>query len=219
MENGNKAERIQKKMQGISKINRSNGREYTVRDNRDRFFYPEEWIGFYSYLKQNQKRTFDIMISTGARINEVRHLKEEDVDYTNKRLILRKTKVKAVKKEKKPRPRTIPFSTQFSRRLKKYFVNKKEYVGVLSTSAANTSMKKALQKAKIKDWYMFSTHNIRKTFEIWLMALGVNDLKIISHVGHSMSVAASNYISPDVFSSKEKMQIREILGDLYQNRY
>jgi len=77
-------------------------------------------------------------------------------------------------------------------------------------------MKKALQNAGINDWKMFSIHNIRKTFEVWLMALSVDGLTITAHVGHSMATAAGHYISPDVFSSDEKFKIREILGDLYR---
>ena len=63
---------------------------------------------------------------------------------------------------------------------------------------------------------MFSIHNIRKTLEIWLMALGVDGLTITSHIGHSMQTAASHYVSPDVFSWEEKSKMREIIGDLYR---
>jgi integrase len=205
----------------VTQITRSNGRVYTVRNNRDRFFYPGEWLKFEKQLKSMQLKTFDCLISTGARINELRHLQKQDIDFENKRLILRVTKVKATKKEKNPRPRTIPFSTQFGRRLKGYFNGKdgNAYLGILSTPAGNIAMKKALQLANITDWQMFSIHNIRKTFEIWLMAIGIDGLKLTAHLGHSLNVAASSYISADVFSSEEKMQIRDILGDLYQIRY
>ena len=77
-------------------------------------------------------------------------------------------------------------------------------------------MKKALQNAKIKDWQMFSIHNIRKSLEIWLMALNVDGLTITAHVGHSMQTAAGHYVSPDVFSWDEKNKMREIIGDLYR---
>jgi integrase len=208
-------------MPDITTMIRSNGRICTIRNNRDRFFYPKEWIKFNEQLRMKQLKTFDVLISTGARINEARHLKKEDVDFDNKRLILRVTKIKAAKKEKNPRPRTIPLSTQFNRRLKGYFNDKAgdDYLGILSTPAANIAMKKALQEAGITDWRMFSIHNIRKTFEIWLMALGVDGLKITAHLGHSLQVAASSYISPDIFSSEEKMMIRDILGDLYRVKY
>ena len=208
-------------MNNTTQITRTNGRIYTIRNNRDRFFYPGEWLKFKEQLKDFQIITFDCLISTGARINELRNLQKQDIDFENKRLTLRVTKVKAARKETHPRPRIIPFSTQFGRRLKGYFNDKvsEDYLGILSTPGANISMKKALQRAGITDWQMFSIHNIRKTFEIWLMAIGIDGLKLTAHLGHSLNVAASSYISADVFSSEEKMQIRDILGDLYQIRY
>jgi len=204
----------------IKTITRSNGVTYTVRSNRDRFFYPKEWVAFYDNLKKMQLKTFDCLISTGARINEIRHLKKEDVDFENKRLILRVTKIKAAKKEKTPRPRTIPFSSQFKRRLKAYFKDKGtgEYIGILSTPAANLAMKKALKKANIRDWQMFSIHNIRKTFETWLLAIGIDGLKATAHCGHTPAVASQSYLSPDLFNYDEKVLIRQILGDLYKKQ-
>ena len=202
-------------------ITRKNGIPYSVRSNRDRFFYPDEWIKFYGSLKKSQKLTFDVMINTGARINEARHIKVGDIDTTNQRLILRVTKVKAKKKEKNPRPRTIPLSSQFTRRLKAYIKDKNndEYLRILSTPAANIALKNALQKALITDWYMFSIHNVRKTLETWLMALGVDSLKLTAHFGHDIRTAAHHYVSPDIFSASEKQKIRDIIGDLYQERW
>jgi integrase len=202
-------------------ITLKNNKKYTIRENRDRIFYPNEWLKFYNSLKEKQKKTFDMLISTGARINEAAHIKKGDVDFENKRLILRITKVKARKGEKNPRPRTIPFSSQFKRRLTAYFKDRgnEDYIGILSTPAANIALKKGLQRIGIADWQMFSIHNIRKTFETWLMALGIDGLKITAHLGHSAMVAANNYLAADVFSVEEKLKIREILGDLYQERF
>ena len=192
-------------------VKTKSGKNYTVRNNRDRFFYPGEWGKFYDALKPMQKYTFNFLINTGARINEARHVEKFDVDLERKRIVLRVTKVKAKKKERAPRPRIIPISTQFAKFLKKNPEGK-----ILSTPAANIAMKKALQRAGIKDWQMFSIHNIRKTLETWLMALDVDGLKITAHIGHSMVVAAGSYISADVFSWEEKSKIRMIIGDLYQ---
>jgi len=217
----NKCGKREVKITETTQITRNNGRNYTIRNNRDRFFYPGEWIRFEKALKPSQLKTFDCLINTGARINEIRHLKKEDVDFDNKRLILRVTKIMALRKETVSRPRTIPISTQFARRLRAYFNSKavSDYLGLLSTPAANIAMKKALQEAGIKDWQMFSVHNIRKTLENWLVALDMGDMKIISHFGHSRGIALRHYLSSDVFSSEEKMKIRDIIGDLYQQRY
>lgn len=202
----------------IKSLTLSDGRVYTVRNNRDRFFYPNEWGKFFDQLKAKQKIAFDILLNTGARINEARHIQVGDIDFVNKRIILRVTKTKAKKGEKNPRPRTIPISTQFSRRLKAYVkdLSNEDYIQVLSTPAANIAMKKALQKAKIEDWYMFSVHNVRKTLETWFIALDVGDVKISRHMGHDISTAIQHYVSPDIFSWEEKRLMREVIGDLYQ---
>jgi len=215
-------------MENTKIIKRSDGRDYTVRSNRDRFFFPDEWMKFIDNSKARQTFTFNFLINTGARINEARNVKVSDIDIERKRIVLRVTKVKAKKKEKNPRPRIIPISKQFSKYLKKYIKENKfgndDYLGILSTPAANIGMKGdkkskrdgALQRAGIKDWEMFSIHNIRKTLEVWLMALAVDGLTITAHIGHSMATAAGHYISPDVFTWEEKSKMREIIGDLYR---
>ena len=62
---------------------------------------------------------------------------------------------------------------------------------------------------------MYSTHNIRKTLETWLMALGVDSLKVAMHMGHTIAIAQKHYISPDIFNWEDRKMMREIIGDLY----
>ena len=209
--------------EGITTKIRSDGKKLSVRNNRDRFFYPDEWMKFFDKLKGSQKLTFMFLINTGARINEARNVRVGDIDITNKRMIIRVTKVRAKKKEKNPRPRTIPISQEFAKYLNKFIRDNKlsneDYLPILSTPGGNIAMKKALKEAGINDYYMFSIHNIRKTLETWLMSLNIDGFKIIAHIGHSFQVAAGSYISADVFSWEEKKKIRMIIGDLYASRH
>lgn len=228
------------------------GQPYSVRKNRDRFFYPNEWMTFVSHAKKNQRITFETLMNTGARINEARHIRPEDVDYVRNTIILRVTKVKARKKEHNPRPRTISISSQFAKILKKHFAqlekNKEErlrhkfkvikslniplvkkkqywqaykerqnYLNILSTPAANLSMKNILKKMKVTDWYQFSIHNIRKSHGNWLKALGVDGAEICLRLGHDYNTFIKSYGSPDIFTYKDLQDIRIILGDLYSN--
>lgn len=204
--------------QEIKTITRIDGKEYSVRSNRDRFFFPNEWFMFHGKIKDSQKLTFDFIMNTGARINEIRNVKVGDIDIDNKRIILRVTKVKAKKKEKNPRPRTIGISTQFAKRLKREIKgkNNEECLNILSTPAANIALKKALIKAGIKDYYMFSTHNIRKTHGNWLKALGIDGTEICTRLGHDYETFIRSYSSPDIFSSDERREMRIVLGDLYE---
>ena len=215
-------EKIEDK-EGVGIFRRSDGRIYTVRHNRDRFFYPDEWMRFYDILKKNQKFLFNFLINTGARIEEARHVKVEDIDLERRTIILRKTKVKAKKKETKPRPRTIPISSGFVKYLRRWTIKHNlqdaDYVikTSKSTSAANVALKKGLERAGVKDWIMFSVHNIRKTMEVWLMALGIDGLRITAHLGHDIRTAVRHYVSPDIFSFDDKKKMRMIVGDLYSN--
>jgi integrase len=201
---------------------------YSVRANRDRFFYPNEWMKFYDLLKDSQKMTFDFLMQTGCRINEAIHVKAGDIDFERNTIILRVTKVKAKKGEKNPRPRTISISRQFAGRLKKYVnannLKNEDYLGLLSAPAAHIAMKGAkrnpggaLVKAGIQDWYMFSIHNIRKTHGNYLKALqATSESEICKRLGHDYNTFLKAYVSADIFNFKDIQNMKLILGDIYQ---
>jgi len=199
---------------------RKDGKKYTFKDDKNRFFFPDEYMKFEDKLKKKQKHTVKVLLNTGARIKEAQHIKVNDIDFINRRIVLRVTKSKAIKGEKRGRIRTIPISTQFSKYLKKYVEKNKlspeSYIGILSRFAMNQAMKKAALKAGLKNPEDFSPHTLRKTLEVWLMALGVDALPLTAHIGHDIKTAAAHYISPDVFSWEEKKKMREIIGDLYR---
>lgn len=236
---------VKTETEGIKIGVRKNGKKYSVRDNRSRFFYPTEWIKFFEALNEKQKFTFKFLINTGCRINEARHIRVGDIDLDNKRIIIRITKVKAKKGEKNPKPRTVPISSEFAKYLKKVFSenklsnecymasshnpkSKKDVMpenpklfkdGIKSTPAGNICLKKTLKKIGIKEWMAFSLHNIRKTLENYLLALGINEVKISKHMGHDISTMIQHYVSADIFSFEEKKQMRIIIGDLYQQQF
>ncbi len=211
-------------MKGTSEVTRSNGRKYTVRNNRDRFFFPDEWQCFHDSLKNSQKVTFDVLINTGARIMEAQNINVADIDFQRNNIVLRVTKriVNKPGKNKKGvrKIRVITISNQFSKYLKRVIkthdLQDEDRLPILSTPAANIAMKKALKKAGFQDWEMFSIHNCRKTLETWLLALDIDGFKIIKHFGHSFAIAAKHYVSPDIFSWEDKTTMREIIGDIYR---
>lgn len=200
---------------------RNNGISYSIRTNRDRFFYPNEWMKFFDSLKDKQKITFDFLMQTGCRINEARNVKVGDIDFERLTIILRVTKVKAKKGERDPRPRTISISSQFARRLKKICIkkNNEEYLGILSTPAANIALKNNLKRIGIKDWYMFSIHNIRKTHGNYLKALSkTSESEICKRLGHDYNTFLKSYVSSDIFTFKDLKDMELILGDLYYRK-
>jgi len=204
-------------MQGTSEIMRSNNKKYTVRQNRMRFFYPDEFTAFYDKLSNKQKITFNFLINTGARINEVRNIRVGDIDFDRNSIIIRWTKAR--NPDGSRRMRTLPVSSQFSKWargiIKEYNLQTNDLFPIISTPAANVCMKKTLKEIGVADWIMFSVHNVRKTLETWLIALDVDSMKITKHFGHSVQVASKYYISPDAFNFEDKKLMREIIGDLY----
>jgi integrase len=203
---------------------KSDGMKYSVRQHRLTWLMPDTWIKFVDALRSPKaKLTADVLIQTGARINEVRHIEERDIDYQRNTLRLRITKTKAKKGERTGKPRTIPISSQFAKRLKKHFAEKEpgSRIGILSTPAFNIALKKALIKIGYTEPYMVSTHNIRKTHGNWLKIMGnlnvmaVDASEICLRLGHDYNTFLSNYGSSSIMDNKDVLIVKQILGDLY----
>ena len=207
-------------LQGSKEIIRTNGMKYTVRQNRFRYFFPDEWMTFYDALSSKQKVTFNFLINTGARINEVRNVCVQDVDFDRNSIIIKWTKARNEDGSRKMR--VLSVSPQFIKwvraTIKEYELKPADHFPILSTPAANICMKKTLRKINIPDWLMFSVHNVRKTLETWLISLDVDSLKVSKHFGHSITVASKFYVSPDTFNFEDKRAIRDIIGELYYHQ-
>jgi len=179
--------------------------------NKKRFWYPPEFELLLDYLNKNGKFTALFLINTGARINEVRGFMNNPIfDYQRNNITLTQTKIRARLKEKIPTPRTIPISKIFFRELKQSLNERR----VLSTNAFNVALRRACQKAHIKNPEEFSSHNIRKTFATWMLSLGVNGFRLAQHLGHTPNELAKDYATNDVFNHKDKQIMRSIFKDL-----
>lgn len=201
-----------------STITRKDGTLYTLREDKMRFFFPDEWQAFFDALKDSQKVTFNFLINTGARINEIRHIQVADIDFDRQSIIIRFTKSR--NKDGTRKIRVISISSQFAKWLRSIIkannlmIN--DYFPILSTPAANLGMGKALSKIDIKDKDNFSVHTVRKTTEVYLLSLDIDSLKVSKHIGHTIAIAEKYYVSPDTFNFEDKQKMREIIGDLYQ---
>jgi len=199
-------------------IMRRNNRKYTIRGELMRYFFPDEWMCFYDKLKGRQKITFNTLINTGARINEIRNIRVSDIDKDRESIILRVTKSRTKSGERKVR--VIKVSSQFIKYITKVIKEREmqyeDYLPILSTPAANIAMKKALKEIGLPDYKMLSVHSVRKTLETWLLSLNIDGMKIIRHFGHSFAIAGKHYVSPDVFNFEDKRMMRMVIGDLYE---
>jgi len=199
--------------------------KYHRKDNKNRFFLPEEYLKVYNTMRGKLKFSIMVLLNTGARINEARNIRVEDITFGDKKIgipasiKLRVTKTKAKKGETKGIVRYIPISSECSKSIAKWVKDRKlepgSYLGIVSNPCVNNGLKNNAAKVGLKEPKDFSAHSLRKTLETWLMALGVNDMKICKHLGHDIRTAMSNYISPDIFSYQQKQDMKKIIGDLY----
>jgi integrase len=206
-------------LEGVKIGNKSDGKVYMVRDDRSRYFFPEEWIRFFDATKSEKQGIFDVLINTGARIEEALNIKPEDFDWERNNLTLKVTKIKAAKKETIGRRRTFVISSQFAKRMKAYINRHKIKEGnvlfPISKQGVSQMLKRTLKRIGIKDWYMFSLHNIRKTHGNWLNALEVSPQEICMRLGHDMNTYLKHYGSANIFDRKDKVIMIKILGDAY----
>jgi len=198
---------------------KSDGTKYSVRDDRNRFFFPEEWIKFYNKLRESKKPIFDILINTGARIEEALNIKPKNFDWEKNRLTLRVTKLKASKGERVGKPRTFTISSQFARKMRKHINDNKimddELMFKITKQAVYQMMRRALKNAEIKDDWNFGLHNIRKTHGNYLKALEIDSGEICYRLGHDLNTFIKHYGSPNIFDRKDKIVMIKILGDVY----
>lgn len=204
--------------QDLKVITRKDGRKYSVRIDRRRYFFPDEWDKFYSALRDKNKPLFDFLINTGARIDEAVHIRPMDFDFDRHNVRLWKTKTKARKGETQGKPRTISLSSKYCRRAAKACNGKKpdEYLWMTSTTAANCLMKRTLKRIGIADWWNFSLHNVRKSHGMALKAIGVDAGEICIRLGHDYNTYLSHYGSADIFSDTDVRKIEAFYDDLYR---
>jgi len=186
------------------------GKKYYLKIDKKAFIYPKDFQKMLDFAKEREKYNLLVMINTGARINEVRHLTKQDLDPQRNTITLRITKVRAKKKEKRPDPRTIAVSTKFFKYLKRNINKYKIY----STNNYRLMLHRLAKKVGIKNYKDLSSHNMRKTFGTWMLALGVDAFKLVQHLGHDVETLRKSYASPDIFNFEDKEIMREILNDL-----
>ncbi len=228
METNTKENNIKKKVKGLSltivsegiRIGiKSNGVKYTVRTDRSAYFFPERWVKFFETINLKKQGIFDILINTGARIEEALNIRPEDFDWERKHLTLKVTKTKATKGESIGKKRSFVISSQLARRMRKHInennIQQGQVLFQVTKQAVSQMMKRGLQRAEFEDWKQFSLHNIRKTHGNWLKALEIPSDEICLRLGHDHNTYLRHYGSASLFDRKDKLLMIKILGDVY----
>lgn len=208
---------------------KKDGKTYTVRKDRSRYFFPDEWKAFVKELNPNRRFLFLTLLQTGARIDEALHLRAKDINIERKTLTLYVTKSKAKKGETAERggkPRAFSVSSEYIKDLKRYLKDNKidEFSDALlfkvTPQGVSQLLKRTLKKIGITDYYNFSLHNIRKTHGMWLKTLqsrgrDLDISEICMRLGHDHNTFLKHYGSPSIFGDQDRDKMIEILGDVY----
>ena len=181
-----------------------------TKENKKRFFYPDEFLRVLEYSNKNQKYTAICMINMGTRINEARNIEKRDLSLKRETVVIRETKVRAKIGQRTPQPRTIKISSAFFKYINKNISTHR----ILSTNAFNIGLKEACVKAKVDKPEQFSSHNLRKTFATWMLSLGADGFKLAQYLDHSPGVLMKDYATNDCFNVDDKKLMVQILGNL-----
>jgi len=215
--------------EGLYQGIKTNGVVYTVRKDRQRYFFPNEWIKFLECVKDNREILFETLLQTGARIEECLNLKPKDFVWSNNSVTLRVTKSKAKKGESKilgGKARSFGVSSQYIRKMRKHIrennIPDDDFIFKISKQAVSQMFKRRLRKAGLKEWE-FSLHNIRKTSGMWLKTVqrrgaDLDVSEICMRLGHDHNTFLKHYGSPSVFTDQQRDKIVDILGDMYKLR-
>jgi len=227
----------------IYKIKMKNNREYTVRKDRHRYFFPNEWNLFMKQFKNEKNKLFFItLLNTGARVMEALHFKPKNFDYERSTVTLDVIKQRKAKKQFSSliKSRTFFVSKTFLKEVNKYVkknnINDNDYIFMdnkklpanydnMTNAEKNkhfiiykvnysSILKRKLIKAGIKDYYNFSLHNIRKTYGNWMRIYDIRTEELCYRLGHDYQTFMIHYGSSLIFTPQEKLEIMNILGDV-----
>lgn len=232
---------LKPKYEGLRVGTRSDGSDYSVRDDRRRYFFPQEWEKFIDTVNNKEHRFFFItLLHTGARIMEALNLKHEDIDAERSTVKFTLVKQRKAKKNTTGKSRGFFVSNEFIKEYKSFIRNKtinpKEFIfldnsrlpseyGTYDNSqrkkfyiskvvSYSMMLKRHIKSVGIKDYYNFSPHNIRKTYGMWMRTFNIEMGELCYRMGHDIDTFISNYGSSLIFTDSERRHIQKIMGDV-----
>lgn len=219
------------------------GKDYSIRLDRRRYFFPNEWELFISSINNKQHKFFFITcLHTGGRIMEVLNLKHKDIDIERQTINFTLVKQRKAKKNFHSTGKTRNFfvASNFFKEYKSFnrgkqiipneyiFLNneklpdnydsltndkRRKYYQSAFVSYSNI-LKRKLKRAGIKDWFNFSPHNIRKTYGMWMRTFNKDFGELCYRMGHDMDTYIAHYGSSLIFTEEERRKINKILGEV-----
>jgi len=231
------------KYEGLNIGIKSNEVKYSVRTDRRRYFFPEEWESFMNQIKRKEHRFFFItLLHTGARVMEALNLKYEDIDVERGSINFKIVKQRKAKKHFNSLGKSRGFfvASNFIKEYKSFIrgkvINSKDYIFldnkklpknydsldnkdkkkyyISKLVSYSYLLKRKLKKTQIKDFYNFSLHNIRKTYGMWMRTFNKEMSELCYRMGHDMDTYIAHYGSSLIFTEAERRKIVKIMGDV-----
>lgn len=221
---------------------RGDGSKYTVRTDRRRYFFPDEWSEFIKQFKNKTHKFFFITaLHTGGRMMEILNLRYKDIDEDRPNVHFSVVKQRKAKKNHYATGKTREFfvASNFVKEYKSFVrgrvVNPEHYIFLDNSKLApnyedldnsqrkeyykvkavayGALMKRAMKKTGIKDWYNFSPHNIRKTYGMWMRTFNFEMGELCYRLGHDIDTYIAHYGSSLIFTDNERRKISKIMGE------
>jgi len=222
---------------------KSDGRKYSVRDDRRRYFFPDEWESFIKQFKNKEHKFFFLtLLHTGGRIMEVLNLKYENINIERETVNFKIVKQRKAKKNFYAIGKSRGFfvTNNFIKEYKSFIrtkkINPKEYIFLNNSKlpknynnldnqerkkyysskvvSYSNLLKRKLKKTEIKDWYNFSPHNIRKTYGMWMRTFNIEIGELCYRMGHDIDTYIAHYGSSLIFIEQERRKIAKIMGEV-----
>ncbi len=185
---------------------------YRPKENSLRFFNPDEWEDFIYSIKPNSRNYFWFLMLSGLRYSEAKNVKISHIDFINKQIIVMNPKGRF-----KRHCQLSSFAVKLIKQwIKQDNLKRDNDFSFPTIQHLSQLMKRVCKKQKIADWKDFSIHNLRKTSENYLLALNLPEIKITSHMGHTIKTAHQHYISSGMIKDKYQLdKIKNWLGDVF----
>lgn len=238
---GDESLSLKENYEGVVKIKKKDGSIYSVRRSRKRYFFPDDWIKFIREFNNKQHRFFFLTaIHTGGRIMEILNLRHRDINIEREIITFNIVKERKARKDfQKDGSRSFFVASNFISEYKSFIRGKninpndfifldnsklpsnymelqnkerKKYFASKVISYSNM-LKRKLKKAMVEDWYLYSPHNLRKTYGMWMREFKDN-MEVCYRLGHDLKTYHTHYGSSSLFNDLDRRKIMKIYGDI-----